>query len=77
MFKFQLSASPFCTCGSHNQTAVHILQNCPLCDQLGKYYWLDGSTLHSKLYGARDELQTMVDFIMETVVRYNYKYAVA
>jgi len=37
MFKLRLSASPFCTCGPHNQTAVHVLQDCPLNDELRKY----------------------------------------
>jgi len=39
MFKLQLSASHLCTCELHNQTSVHVLQNCSLYDQLRKYYW--------------------------------------
>jgi len=40
-----------------------------LYDQLRKYYWSGGSTLHSKLYRAKEELQTMGDFIIRTCLR--------
>ena len=64
MYKLRLSASPLCPCGLYEQTAEHVLQDCPLYSQLRNDFWLNGSTLHSKLYGAKEELQTTVDFIL-------------
>jgi ribonuclease HI len=66
MYKLRLSDTPMCTCGLSEQTSEHVLQDCPLYTHLRKTYWPNDSTLNSKLYGAGEELQTTVEYIMRT-----------
>jgi hypothetical protein len=66
IYRFCLSATPQCTSCLSEQTVQHVLQECPLSDHLRGMYWPDGSTQHSKLYGAREMLQKTIEFIKET-----------
>ena len=55
--KMNLVPSPLCTCGTEDQTTEHILQRCPAYQHLRQQTWLDGTSLHQKLYGKKDVLE--------------------
>lgn len=44
----------------------HILQDCPEYCEPREKYWPTEVTLSHKLYRTKEELQTMVEFIMGT-----------
>jgi hypothetical protein len=64
MYRLRLSATPQYICGINEQTAEHVLQECPLYDQLKKISWPNGTTLHSNLYKAMNVLQITVKLIL-------------
>ena len=55
-----LVPSPLCTCGTE-----HILQRCPAFQHLRQQIWSDGTSLHQKLYGKKEELESTVGFIQQ------------
>ncbi|XP_060572511.1 uncharacterized protein LOC132730568 [Ruditapes philippinarum] len=57
MFKLKLAASPKCSCGRDNQTAEHLLQQCPLLEQQRRAVWPHETGIQTKLHGAMEELQ--------------------
>ena len=61
--KMNLVPSPLCTCGTEDQTTEHILQRCPVYQHLRRHIWSDGTSLHHKLYGKKEELERIVGFI--------------
>ena len=63
--KMNLVPSPLCTCGTEDQTTEHILQRCPAYQHLRQQTWLDGTSLHQKLYGKKDVLERTVGFIQQ------------
>ena len=63
--KLNLVPSPLCTCGTEDQTTEHILQRCPAYQHLRQQTWLDGTSLHQKLYGKKDVLERTVGFIQQ------------
>ena len=60
--KMNLVPSPLCTCGTEDQTTEHILQRCPTYQHLRQQIWSDGISLHQKLYGKKEELESTVGF---------------
>ena len=60
-----LVPSPLCTCGTEDQTTEHILQRCPAYQHLRQQIWSDGTSLHQKLYGKKEELERTVGFIQQ------------
>ena len=60
-----LVPSPLCTCGTEDQTTVHILQRCPAYQHLRQQILSDGTSLHQKLYGKKEVLERTVGFIQQ------------
>ena len=60
-----LVLSPLCTSGTENQTTEHILQRCPAYQHLRQQIWSDGTSLHQKLYGKKEERERTVGFIQQ------------
>lgn len=67
--KFKIGNTDTCTCGQAPQTAEHILQSCHEYDTLRQTYWPSETTLKTKLYGPRHELQKTVRFVQETTLQ--------
>jgi len=63
MYKLKIAASPKCSCGQDNQTAEHILQQCPLLEQQSKAVWPVLTGLRLKLYGAMEDMTKTATFI--------------
>ena len=66
--RMNLVPSPLCTCGTEDQTTEHILQKCPAYQHLRQQTWSDGTSLHQKLYGKKEELERTVGFIQQAGV---------
>ena len=64
--KLKLVPSPRCPCGQDNQTAEHILQRCPLHNDLRQATWPTDTPLRTKLYGCQEELRRTADFTLRT-----------
>ena len=64
--KLKLVPSPTCPCGLEDQTAEHILQRCPLHNNLRHEMWPADTPLQTKLYGGIDDLQRTTAFISRT-----------
>ena len=62
----KLVQSPLCTCQTENQSADHILQDCPTFTNLRTQIWPDGISLHQQLYGTTEDLRRTVGFIRQT-----------
>ena len=62
----KLVQSPLCTCQIENQTADHILQDCPTFTKLRTQIWPDGISLHQQLHGTTKGLRRTVGFIQQT-----------
>ena len=57
MYKtMKLVQSPLCTCHTGDQTADHILQDCPTFTNLRTQIWPDGISLHQQLHGTTEDL---------------------
>ena len=61
--KMNLVPSPLFTCGTEDQPTEQILQRCPAYQHLRQQKWSDGTSLHQKLYGKKEELGRTVGFI--------------
>ena len=64
--KFRLAPSPLCPCGLAEQTAEHILQDCPRLRELRDEIWPGPTGLWEKLHGCVGALQKTADFIMKS-----------
>ncbi|XP_041357606.1 uncharacterized protein LOC121374568 [Gigantopelta aegis] len=64
--KFKLAATPTCSCGLEDQTAEHILQACPIHQDLRQAEWPIETAIHTKLYRKRGELEKTAHFILQT-----------
>ena len=51
--KLKIAPTPYCQCGQVEQTVSHILQDCPLLDQLRRTTWPEGAIVRHKLWGCR------------------------
>ena len=61
--KLKLAPSPICPCGQEEQTAEHVLQRCPLYEATGEGVWPVSTSLTTKLYGYKQELEKTTSFI--------------
>ena len=61
--KLKLAPSPTCPCGREEQTAEHVLQRCPLCKATREDVWPVSTSLTTKLYGCKQELEKTTSFI--------------
>ena len=50
--RIRVAESAVCDCGEGDQTPEHVLQACPLLDQLRHQTWPTNTTLDSKLWGS-------------------------
>ncbi|BFY97175.1 hypothetical protein BsWGS_00215 [Bradybaena similaris] len=66
MHRIHVSPTPLCPCGMGEQTAKHVLQECPEHSELRRKYWPSDVSFKQKLYGNREELKTTVKFITDT-----------
>ena len=66
MNRMNLSPSPLCPCGLEDQTPQHILQTCPMYQELRQRVWPSVTSLQAKLYGSLEELEKTTQFISLT-----------
>ena len=64
--KLKIGQTDMCPCGTGAMTAGHILQECPLQDELRRSTWPEGGTLREKLYGGRAALERTALYIRKT-----------
>ena len=55
--KLKLAPSPTCPCGQEEQTTEHVLQRCPLYKATREDVWPVSTSLTTKLYGCKQELE--------------------
>jgi len=63
--KFKLVPSPICPCGLEDQTTDHILQRCPKLQKQRDQSWPTATSVETKLYGAKVDLELTTAFIKE------------
>ena len=63
LHRLGLSHTPNCPCETGPHTPEHVLQDCPLHQDLRKQLWPDGATLAGKLWGTKDDLLQTTHFI--------------
>ena len=61
--KLNLTSSPACTSGQEDQTTKHILQRCPLHKATREDVWPVSTSLMTKLYSCKQELEKKTSFI--------------
>ena len=63
--KLKIAPTAYCHCqwGQVEQTVSHILQDCPLLDQLRRTTWPEGAAVQQKLWGFRGQLQGTFQFV--------------
>ena len=66
--KFKIGQTDQCPCGTGSMTADHLLQSCPLHDDLRKRTWSGMVPTTVKLFGDLKDLQQTAAFIKRTQV---------
>ena len=66
--KLKLVPSPTCPCGREEQTMEHVLQRCPLYEAIREDVWPVSTSLTTKLYGCKQELEKTTSFISRAVL---------
>ena len=61
--KLKLAPSPTCPCGREEQTTEYVLQRCPLYKATREDVWSVNTSLTTKLYGCKQELEKATPFI--------------
>ncbi|KAK7102111.1 hypothetical protein V1264_020383 [Littorina saxatilis] len=61
--KIKLVPSSTCSCGLEDQTTEHILQRCTILESLRKTVWPTAVSLHSKLFGGKEDLEKTASFV--------------
>ena len=61
--KLKLAPSPTCPCGQEEHTTEHVLQRCPLYKATREDVWPVSTSLTTKLYGCKQELEKTTSFI--------------
>ena len=61
--KLKLVPSPTCPCGQEEQTTEHVLQRCPLHKATREDVWPVSTSLMTKLYGCKQELEKTTSFV--------------
>ena len=56
--KLKPAPSPTCPCGQEEQTTEHVLQRCPFYKAAREDVWPVSTSLATKLYGCKQELET-------------------
>ena len=60
--KLKLASSPTCPCDQEDQTTEHVLQRCPLHKATREDVWPVNTSLMTKLYGCKQELEKTTSF---------------
>ena len=68
LHKIRVSHTDECPCGTAPQTPEHILQSCPLHDNLRQATWTEGEDLQAKLWGPAESLRRTAEFIIKTQI---------
>ena len=63
LYRLGLSHTPNCPCETGPHTPEHVLQDCPLHQDLRTQLWPDGATLTGKLWGTKNDLLQTTHFI--------------
>ena len=61
--KLKLAPSPTFPCGREEQTVEHVLQRCPLYEATREDVWPVSTSLTTKLYGCKQDLEKTTSFI--------------
>ena len=61
--RLHISHTDECPCGTSPQTPEHVLQTCPLLDNLRQAIWTEGVDLQEKLWGSAKSLRQTAEFI--------------
>ena len=61
--KLKLASPPTCPCGQEDQTTEHVLQRCPLHKATREDMWPVNTSLMTRLYGCKQELEKTTSFI--------------
>ena len=61
--KLEQAPSPTCPCGQEEQTTEHVLQRCPLHKAAREDVWPVSTSLSTKLYDCKQELEKTTSFI--------------
>ncbi|XP_070175569.1 uncharacterized protein [Littorina saxatilis] len=64
-----VAESATCDCGEGDQTPEHVLQACPLLDQLRIQAWPDPTDLRTKMWGAMEDLERTSMFMASSGFR--------
>ena len=64
-----VAESARCDCGEGDQTPAHVLQTCPLFNQLRTRIWPSPADLSAKLWGDIDNLRATTQFMTESGLR--------
>ena len=65
--RFRIGDTPSCQCGAP-QTVEHLLQNCPLHQNLRAEIWPEDTPLREKLYGPLESLRRTAAFVVKTEI---------
>ena len=66
--KLKLASSPTCPCGPEDQTTEMVLQRCPLHKVIREDVWPVSTSLTTKLYGGKQDLEKTTSFISREVL---------
>ena len=66
MEKIGLTDTAECQCGAAEQTSLHILQLCPLYDELRASVWKNPTPVNTKLWGSATDLLKTANFVATT-----------
>ena len=66
LHRLKISHSDECPCGTGHQTPNHILQSCPIFDDLRRNTWPSPLEAHRKLWGPVETLWQTADFALLT-----------
>ena len=63
--KLRIGQSDQCPCQTSSMTTTHILQECPVHENLRQRTWPEVTPVRRKLYGGLEDLQRTAAFVME------------
>lgn len=64
-YTMRLAPSPKCRCGEADETPEHVLQTCRLLTQPRDRVWPERTSLQTKLYGTRRDLEETTSFVSQ------------
>ena len=66
--KFKVGETDLCSCTTDSQTVEHILQSCPLYEELRHRHWPepDQATVAQKLFGSLEDLRRTTAFVEDS-----------